>query len=274
MKTVGILYHPKLEKTIQFSHELDAFLKAKGVQTWLCSAWEPEKARCFVEGTDLLLSVGGDGTILRSARTVIPDSVPILGINLGKLGFIAELKADEAMDKLTAVLNGKGWIEERAMLAAELVSQGKTLHALNDVFVGRRRLARLLNIQCKLNGTLLTTYRADGVIVATASGSTGYALAAGGPVLHPQAKEMVLQPVCAHFTLDKAMVLPAKTLIELTVNTTHEALLSIDGQTEVQLNSGDTIKITLSQYTAKFLRLQPKTYFYKSLDAKLKRKVL
>jgi NAD+ kinase len=274
MKRVGILFHPKRDKTIKFSRELEAFLKSRGILTWMCSAWEPEQARCYVEGTELLLSVGGDGTILRSARTVIPESVPILGINLGKLGFMAELKADEAIDKLPAILDGKGWIEERAMLTAELVSQGKTLYALNDVFVGRRSLARLVNIECKLNNTVLTTYRADGVIAASASGSTGYSLAAGGPILHPQAKEIIVQPVCAHFSLNKALVLPSTTKIELTVNTTHEALLSIDGQTEVQLNSGDCIKIISSPYTAKFLRVQPKTYFYKSLDAKLKRKVL
>jgi NAD+ kinase len=273
MKRVGILYHPKREKAVAFSHELEKFLSSRNIHTWLCSAWEPEKAKPLVKDTDLILSIGGDGTILRSARTVIPDSVPILGINLGKLGFMAELKASEAMDKLPALLNGKGWIEERAILKAELPSQNKIFHALNDVFVGRRSSARLVSITCKINNTTLTTYRADGVIVATASGSTGYSLAAGGPILHPQAKEMVLKPVCAHFTFDKALILPAKTRVELTVTTTHEAMLSIDGQIELPLNSGDKIIVKLSPYTAKFLRVQPKTYFYKSLEAKLKRKI-
>jgi NAD+ kinase len=273
VKRVGILYHPKTEKAIAFSLKLEKFLSARGIATWLCSAWEPEKARCQVDGTDLLVSIGGDGTILRTARMVLPESVPILGINLGKLGFMAELKAAEAMDKLPALLNGKGRIEERAVLEAELPSQGKTFRALNDVFVGRRSLSRLVSIKCKIDGTALTTYRADGVIVATASGSTGYSLAAGGPILHPQAKEIVLRPVCAHFTLDKSLVLPAKTKIEFTVITTHEAMLSIDGQTEVQLNSGDQIKVKLSSHTAKFLRVNSRTHFYKSLDAKLRRKI-
>ncbi len=273
MKRVGILYHPKREQAVVFSQELEKFLSARGINVWLCSAWEPEKAKRQVNGTDLLLSIGGDGTILRTARTVIPDSVPILGINLGRLGFMAELKAAEAMAKLPVILAGGGWIEERAILEAELLSQGKILHALNDVFVGRRSSARLVSIECKIDGVVLTTYRADGVIVATASGSTGYSLAAGGPILHPQAKEMVLQPVCSHFTFDKALVLPSKTIIELRVTTTHEAMLSIDGQTEVQLNSGDKVRVKLGPYTAKFLRLQPKKYFYKSLDSKMKRKI-
>jgi NAD+ kinase len=273
MKRVGILYHPKRERAVAFSKELEKFLSGRDIDTWRCSAWEPQKAKQQINGTDLLLSIGGDGTILRAARTVIPDSVPILGINLGKLGFMAELKAAEAMDKLPALLEGKGWIEERAILEAELLSQGRKLHALNDVFVGRRSSARLVSIECKINGIALTTYRADGVIVATASGSTGYSLAAGGPIMHPQAKELILRPVCAHFTFDKALVLPAKTTIELKVITTHEAMISIDGQTEVQLNSGDKIKVKLSSYAAKFWRVQSRNYFYKSLEAKLKRKI-
>jgi NAD+ kinase len=273
MKRVGILYHPKREEAMAFSQKLERFLSARGIHTWLCSAWEPDKAKPQVNGTDLLLSIGGDGTILRTARTVIPDSVPILGINLGRLGFMAELQADEAMDKLPALLEGKGWIEERALLVAEALSQGKTFHALNDVFVGRRSSARLVSIECKIDGTTMTTYRADGVIVATGSGSTGYSLAADGPILHPQAKEMILQPICSHFSSDKSLVLPPQTIIELKVTTHHEAMLSIDGQTELQLNSGDKVTAKLSPYTAKFLRVQPKDYFYKSLDSKLQRKI-
>jgi NAD+ kinase len=273
MKRVGILYHPKREEAVAFSQELKKFLSVRGISIWLCSSWEPEKAKQQVNGTDLLLSIGGDGTILRTARMVIPDSVPILGINLGRLGFMTELKAAEAMDKLPALLDGGGWIEERAILEAELLSQGKMLHALNDVFVGRRSLSRLVSIECKIDGAMLTTYRADGVIVATASGSTAYSLAAGGPILPPQAKDMIIQPVCAHFTFDKALVLPWQTIIDLKVTTSHEAMLSIDGQTELQLNSGDKVKIKLSPYTAKFLRLQHQKYFYESLDSKLKRKI-
>jgi len=273
MKRVGILYHPKREEAVAFSQELERFLGTRGIDVWLRSAWEPEKAKQQVNGTDLILSIGGDGTILRAARVVIPDSVPILGINLGNLGFMAELKATEAMDKLPVLLDGGGWIEERAIIQAELLTQGKKFHALNEVFVGRRSLARLVNIECKIDGAMLVTYRADGVIVATASGSTGYSLAAGGPILPPQAREMILQPVCSHFTFDKTLVLPSQTVIDLKVITSHEAMISVDGQTETQLNSGDKVEVKLSPYTAKFLRLQPKKYFYESIDSKLKRKI-
>ena len=273
MKRVGILYHPKLEKAKVFNRELEKLLSARDISLWLCSAWEEEKARPQVAGSDLILSIGGDGTILRAARVIAPHAVPILGINMGNLGFMTELKAAEALDKLPRLLGGEGWIEERVMLEAELVSQGKAFHALNDVVVGRGGAARLVHIETKINSEVLTTYRADGVIVATATGSTSYSLAAGGPILHPQAREILLKPVCSHLTLDKALVLPPESVIQLKVTTSHEAMLSLDGQVESPLHSGDEVKIKLSSYVARFLRIQPKTYFYSSLGSRLKVKM-
>lgn len=270
MKRVGILYHPKLERVKAFNRELEKFFSARGILLWLCSAWEEEKARPQVAGSDLILSIGGDGTILRAARVIVPHAVPILGINMGNLGFMTELKAAEALDKLPRLLGGEGWIEERAMLEAGLVSQGKTFHALNDVVVGRGGSARLVDIETKIDGEILTTYRADGVIVATATGSTSYSLAAGGPILYPQAREILLKPVCSHLTLDKALVLPPESVIQLKVSTRHEAMLSLDGQVESPLHSEDEVKVKLSSYVARFLRIQPKTYFYSSLGSRLK----
>jgi len=272
VKRVGILYHPKVEKAKAFSRELEKFLTAQGISSWRCSVWEEEKAKPQVAGSDLVLSIGGDGTILRAARAVVPHGVPIVGINLGNLGFMTELKATEALDKLPRLLAGEGWIEERAMLEAEKVSQGKGFHVLNDVFVGRRSTARLVNIEARIDGEVLTTYRADGVIVATATGSTSYMLAAGGPILYPQAKEILLKPLCSHLTLDKALVLPPEAVIQLKVTTSHEAMLSLDGQVESPLRSGDEVKVKLSSYVARFLRVQPKTYFYGSLASRLRGK--
>ncbi len=272
VKQVGILYHPKIEKAKAFSQELEKFLKARGVSFWTCSAWEEDKAKPQIAESELMLSIGGDGTILRAVRAVIPHAVPIVGINLGNLGFMTELKADEAFEKLPRLLDGDGWIEERAMLEAELLSQGKVFHAMNDVFVGRRSSARLVQVETKVDGEVLATYRADGVIVATATGSTGYSLAAGGPILHPQAKEIIFKPVCPHLALDRAVVLPAEAEIQIKVTTTHEAILSIDGQVEMPLSSGDEIKVKRSPHVARFLRIRPKAYFYSYLESRLKGK--
>lgn len=274
MKRVGILYHPKLKKAKTFSRELAEFLNARGVFSWLCSAWEEAEAKPQVAGSDLIFSIGGDGTILRAARAVLPHAVSIVGINLGSLGFMTELKADEAFDKLPRLLNDEGWIEERAMLEAELQGESRIFHALNDVVVARGSSARLINIEAEIDGEVLTTYRADGIVVATATGSTSYSLAAGGPILHPQAKEILLKPLCPHLTLDKALVLPQEAVIQLGVTTSHGAMISIDGQVELPMHSGDKVRVKLSPYVACFLRIQPKTYFYGSLESKLRRKVL
>lgn len=273
MKRIGILYHPKRDNAIAFSRKLEQYLKTEGIPSWRCSAWSPEKARPEVAGTDLLLSVGGDGTILRASRVAIPECIPILGINLGRLGFLTELRANEAIDNLSRLLNGEGWIEERTMLEASVDRDNTVLYALNDVFVGRRNSARLVSVTCRLNGEQLTTYRADGVIIATASGSTGYSMAAGGPVLHPQSRDIVLAPVAAHFTFEKTLVLPPDTEIEMTVSTTHDAMISIDGQIEHPLKDMSSIRVKLSAHTAKFLRLQPEDYFYRTLESRLKRNV-
>ncbi len=274
MKRVGILYHPKIEKAIAFSRELEKFLGGRGISFWICSAWEEAKAKPQIDGSDLILSIGGDGTILRAARAVVPHTVAIVGINFGNLGFMTELKADEAFDNLPRLLGGEGWIEERAMLEAELFSHDKVFHALNDVFVGRRNSVRLVQVEVRIDGEVLGTYRADGVVVATATGSTGYSLAAGGPVLYPQAREILLKPVCPHLTLDKALVLPPEVVVQLKVTTSHEAMLSLDGQVELPLSNGDEIRAKLSPYMARFLRIQPKSYFYNSLEARLKGKVI
>jgi NAD+ kinase len=273
MKRIGILYHPKIEKAKPFSRELEKFLKARDILSWTCSAWEENKAKPQIADSDLMLSIGGDGTILRTVRAVIPHAVPIVGINLGNLGFMTELKADEAFDKLPRLLDGDGWIEERSMLEAELLSQDKIFNAMNDVFVGRRSSARLVRIETKVDGEVLATYRADGVIVATATGSTGYSLAAGGPILCPQAKEIIFKPVCPHLALDRAVVLPSEAEIRLKVTTTHEAMLSIDGQVELSLGSGGEVKVKRSPHVARFLRIRPKAYFYSYLESRLRRKI-
>jgi len=275
MKRVGILYHPMIEGANNLAKKLQEFLDSIGVSVWLCSAWEVEEARTQVNDTDLILSVGGDGTILRAAQVVVPRLIPITGINLGRLGFMTELSADEAPNKLPDLLAGKGWIDERTMLEAELSptdeEQRKTaFYALNDVVVGRGAVARVVYIDASIDGEPLTTYKGDGIIVATATGSTGYSLAAGGPILHPQAKEFLLLPILPHLSPAYAMVLPSTAVVKLHLSTTHEAVLSIDGYINLPLSSGAIITVKRSFNTARFLRIHPETSFYNSLEQRLK----
>ena len=268
MKRVGILYHPKIAAAGALAQELGGYLPSLEASAWLCSAWEEEDVRSQVEGTDLILSIGGDGTILRAARAVVPWSIPIVGINLGRLGFMTELGADEAQQKLPAFIAGEGWIDERAMLRAELEARD-SFHALNDVVIGRGAITRVIYMETLIDGAPLTTYKADGVILATATGSTGYSLAAGGPILYPQSREILLTPIAPHPTFANALVLPPTATVELRVRTDHQAMLSIDGQIDVAIESGERIRVRLSPHATRFLRSQPPTFFFSNLMERL-----
>jgi len=272
VKRVGILYHPVIEAAYALAKELQQFLASEGVSVWLCSAWEGEEAKAQVNNTDLILSIGGDGTILRAAQAVVPKLTPITGINLGKLGFMTELSADDAVRKLPALLAGEGWIDERAMLEAELSPADRVFYALNDVVVARGAIARVVYVEASIDGEPVTTYKADGVIVATATGSTGYSLAAGGPILHPQAKEFLLLPLLPHLSSVYTLVLPSTAVAKLRIDTAHQATLSIDGHINLPLTSGATITVKHSLHTARFLRIHPETSFYSSLEQRLKGK--
>jgi len=275
VKRVGILYHPMIEAACSLAKKLEEFLKSKGVSVWLCSAWEEDRAVKQVDDTGLIITTGGDGTILRAAQVVLSAQVPLTGINLGKLGFMTELSAGEALEKLPALLSGEGWIDERAMIEAELsVERGtvQTFHALNDVVLARRSIARMVYVEASIDGEPLTTYRADGVIVATATGSTGYSLAAGGPILHPQTKEFLLTPITPHLSWTYSLVLPATAVVKLRISTAHEATLSIDGHINLPLASGATVRVKHSSKVVRFLRIHPEVSFYGSLEQRLKGK--
>jgi NAD+ kinase len=274
MKRIGIVFHPQRAPAVSFAAEFRRALLAHGVEAWSSSSWDDAAINAGLDGTDLVVSVGGDGTILRTARTTSRSQVPILGINLGKVGFLTELSAAEALARVPALINGDGWIEERSMLEVELPRQTSPLHALNDLVVARGSSARLIQVEATVDGHALSSYRADGVIVATATGSTGYCLAAGGPVLHPESRDIALQPVSPHFSLDQALVLPAGVTVALSVTTNHEAMASVDGQIEMPLFSGDIVKARVSGRRTLLRRLRPRGYFYDSLEKVLKGKML
>lgn len=272
-RKIGILYQPKASAAVVLAKELAKLVEDKGTPVWLCSAWEEDRACQQVEGTKFIVCLGGDGTILRAARIASPHCVPILGVNLGRLGFMTEISADDALSRVPDFLEGEGWVEERAMLQAELLpSKNPPFHALNDVVVGRGERCRLIRIKAEVDGEPLTTYKCDALILATATGSTGYALAAGGPVLNPQAEEIVMKPVAAHLSLSTALVLPSESVVELKVSTTHQATLSVDGQIEVPLRDGDVVRVKRSPYVTRLLRSQWPAIFYETLVQKLEKR--
>jgi NAD+ kinase len=278
VKKVGILYHPMVPATNTKAQELATLLSSMSRKVWVCSSWAAIKSIAELDSTDLIITAGGDGTILRASQIALERQIPITGINMGKLGFLTEIKANEATDRIPELLEGKTWIDERTMLEAELIPSkpdtkpSTRFHALNDVVVARGSVARLINIQTSIDDATLTNYRADGVILSTATGSTGYSLSAGGPILNPQSTDILLVPIVPHLNSDYSLVLPSSSLVRLQVETTHEATMSIDGHNNLVINNQDVIRIRQSPLKTRFLRIQAQNCFYKNLEEKLRGK--
>jgi NAD+ kinase len=268
---VGIIYHPKIADAITLAENLSQLSSQMGVAVWLQSLDDLKESKLRGENTDVVLAIGGDGTILRVARAIIPDEIPIVGVNTGKLGFMAEFTAEEAIAKLPSLFNGEGWLDRRAMLQAELLSDDKLTEfaqALNDVAVVRGEVPRVILVKTAINGQPFTTYKSDGVIVATATGSTAYSLALGGPVLYPQAEEILLEPIAPHFSLSYSLLLSPTAVITMEVHSDHPAILSIDGQLNFKLSDGDKVEVKRSPYRTCFLRFRPLEFFYQKLSAR------
>jgi NAD+ kinase len=198
--------------------------------------------------------------------------VPVLGVNLGRLGFLAELKPDDWQAALPRLLSGEYWIEERMMLYAQYHRGDECrgqYEALNDVVVSRGSLARVVRLETHIDGSYLTTYVADGLIIATATGSTGYSLAAGGPILPPQLDNILLLPIAAHLSMSRAVVLAQGAVVEVQVETDHQAILTVDGQFEYELRDADLVRVQASKHVSRFVHLQDRSYFYRTLMARL-----
>jgi NAD+ kinase len=274
---IGILHHPKKPESLDLARKIDAFLRERGVPTlWHTSAWDAEAVLARVPTADLLITLGGDGTLLRAARLGGRHAVPMLGVKMGKLGFLAEVPPDAWQEPLARMLHGDYWVEQRLMLHARVVrgpaGQRTVLaehDALNDVVLSRGDLARVVRISAELDGGYLTQYTCDGLIVATATGSTGYALAVGGPILPPELRNMLVIPIAPHLSMDRAVVLAEGAEIRLRAFADYRPILTVDGQVVVEIEEGDEVIITTSPHGACFVRMRERSYFYQSLMEKL-----
>jgi NAD+ kinase len=204
---------------------------------------------------------------------VAPHGVPIVGLNMGRLGFLSELTPDDWREKLPRILTGDFWVEERMMLHAKALRGGTAFdeyQALNDVVISRGSLARIIRADTHIDGGHLVTYAADGVIVATPTGSTAYALAVGGPIMPPELHNILVIPIAPHLSLERAIVLSEGAVVDLHISTDHEAILTVDGQFALALADGDQVIVRASPHQARFARVQERTYFYKTLMARLR----
>ena len=270
---VGLVYNPEIDDAANVVRSLVDLL---GLQErcWVSSVADVMEVRDELERTSVVVTAGGDGTILRTVHVTAPFEVPIVGINMGRVGFMSELTVEEAADRLPAYLDGGLRVEERMMLQASVQSESAaaprlTLHALNDVVVGQGGVTRLLDVEASVDDTPLTTYRADAVIVSTATGSTGYAFSAGGPILFPEARDMLVQPVAPHTGLREGLIFPENSVIELRARGGIRSTLNADGSQETSLAPDERVIVQRGPHFARFLRAQDPVAFYTALTRRL-----
>ena len=270
---VGFVYNGQRPEYLDFARRLAVSLEAPK-SAWFCAAEDLESLAAQLDDTGVIVTIGGDGTILRTVRHAAQRAIPLLGINKGRVGFMTELTEEEAGERLSEYLSGDNWVEERSMLQAtinrrESEAPPEIHHALNDHVLGRASVARLVDVELKVNGVLLTTFRTDAVIASTSTGSTAYAMSAGGPIVHPHAHVFVVQPVAPHIGMRTGLVLSHDDVIELSLTGSHSGILSVDGFTDAKLGPHDTVEVRRSSYTARFLRQGSAAKLYARLTERL-----
>ncbi len=273
IQAVGVLDHPKLPATGEVADAISAALREWGVLAYRAKTWDTPALEAIMPQVDLIVVLGGDGSTLRAARVAAPHDVPVASVNMGRLGFLSEMTPANWRETLRRMIAGDYWREERIMIHAEAYREETMLsahEALNDVVVSRGTLARIVRLGVHVDGSRLTTFACDGLIVATPTGSTAYALAAGGPILPPTLQNFVLVPIAPHLSLDKPVVLSQGSTVEIVIHTDHQAILTADGQHETTLKDGDRVRVRASEHVAVFARVQPPSYFYRTLMARLK----
>ena len=276
IKRVILCPNPYRDKGLAAAKEADEILRGAGLETVYCLPFKPEGGdgqfgvpcrplHQEIRSSDLIIAFGGDGTILHLARTASMRSTPVLGVNLGSLGFMSDLEAGE-LDLLKNLANGRYRREKRMMLDVAVVREGRTVYtggALNDAVITKGAMARVVRLQVTAGEEQLGIFSGDGVVVATPTGSTGYSLSAGGPIVEPTAQNFVISPICAHTVFTKSFVLSATGTVTVTPAELNrkQVYLSVDGGKAFSLRQGDKVRICRSRYETELLRLTDKSIY-------------
>lgn len=265
MSAIGLLYQPYKPETRAMAESCLEFITRDGHEGQIRSAFDLELP--VPDDLNLAITFGGDGTTLRAARWLSATEVPILPVRMGTLSFLGELSPGELFDRLGPYLEGEFWVDERAMLSAEL--DGQKIHALNDVVVARGGGLRAIHVDVSVDGEHVTRYTADGLIIATATGSTAYSLAAGGPILAPDLRCMVVTPIAPHLSVLHSLVVGEGARVSLMPAPGQAAEVTVDGQHDIPVRHGEQVHVTVSKRRARFARRGARTDFYRSIAAKL-----
>ena len=286
MKNVILAPNPYRDKNFQTVRSAMEVLKASGINPRLCLPFEVDRSYDLprdlrfsrldreLPNAEMVICFGGDGTILHMAKAATRKGIPILGVNIGTMGFMAELESSE-LDKLSLLANGKYTLDSRMMLDVTVQRDRDILFhdlCLNDVAVTKGAIARIVHLAVKCDGIQAMECGGDGVIIATPTGSTAYSLSAGGPIVEPEAKNILITPICAHEVGSRCIVASDKrtVTVEMIQNARRNAYLSVDGGKAVRLNMGDVATIRKSHLETKLVRLKERS-FYDVVSAKFKK---
>lgn len=268
LRRLGVLYHPNQAESSDLAETVRRAAVEAGLDVWRGAAHDESALRQAAPDLDVLVTLGGDGTIVRAVRAVAEASVPILGVNLGRLGFLAEIEPTDLPRIMPSLLSGAYALEERMMLHTELQRAGETVfqaEAINDAVLARGARSRTVRVSVDVDGVHVMSPTADGIIVSTPTGSTAYCLAAGGPIVAPDLRCLVITPIAAHLGIVKAFVIPPERTVCLTLTAGEDATLTIDGQIDVRVALGDMTCSTASRLSARFVRLGEAGYYYETV---------
>lgn len=271
LEKIGIAYNPQIAAAEPLGRKIADFLDKKGAEIVVrCPIQEKSLRRCVAErGVDALIVLGGDGTMLRASHLCAAAGVSIVGINLGMFGFLMELQPGVWQPSLPRLLTGAYRLEKRMLMQAEHIRAGQMLDnflVVNEVVVCRGAQVRPIRLETEVDGAHMASYVADGVIAATPTGSTAYALAAGGAILPPEVRNIIMVPVAPHLSPDQAIILSEGAEVAIRVNTTHQAVFSVDGHEPVQMKNDDWVRVKSSELNSHYIRFQGPGYFYRNLN--------
>jgi NAD+ kinase len=268
----GIVVKPNKPDALSLAKELIGWLAKRNVQVYVDEAIGPEinhPLQCprseISRWVDHLIVLGGDGTLLSAVRAMEGENVPILGVNLGGLGFLTETTLEELYPVLDKILEGKVEVEKRMKLCATVLRQSQRVgeySVLNDVVISKSVLARIIHLRNSINGAYVTTYRGDGVIISTPTGSTAYSLAAGGPIIYPSMDSILITPICPHALTNRPLLIPDRATVEFTLESEEgDVQLTFDGQVGCTLNPFDKVIVTKAKDHVFFIKSPFKDYF-------------
>ncbi|RMF48565.1 MAG: NAD(+)/NADH kinase [Anaerolineae bacterium] len=274
-KRIAILAHPQVPSAPAEARRIADFLLPRVEHLTSGLLYDADVRKRVQAGEfDLVLALGGDGTMLRTGHLCAPSNTPILGVNLGKFGFLFEIGLPDLSTRLNDLLAGHYWLETRMMLNCTHWRGDAKLgewDVLNEVVVSRGEIVRPVHLITEVDDRYLTTYVADGLIAATPTGSTAYALAAGGPILPPELRNILLVPVAPHLSIDRPIVLAEGASVRITIHTDHQAVASVDGQPPIHLQHGDQIHAQAGAHNVSFVRFGDPDYFYRNLTPHMNR---